>query len=106
VPGVKNLEKNIDTFLFLLSANVSQVNGPLQNISMHIFHLCLSYNILLEVEWILRDKNFEADFLSKMFDYDDWGISQNIFNLFNEIWGPFTCDTIADNPGYNFDNYL
>jgi hypothetical protein len=39
----------------------------LQNISMHIFHLCLSYNILLEVEWILRDKNFEADFLSKMF---------------------------------------
>jgi hypothetical protein len=28
VPGVKNLEKNLDTFLFLLSANVSQVNGP------------------------------------------------------------------------------
>ena len=43
----------------------------LQNISLHIFHLCLSYNILLEVEWIPRDKNFEADFLSKMFDYDD-----------------------------------
>ena len=69
----------------------------LQNISLHIFHLCLSYNILLEVEWIRRDENFEADFLSKMFDFDDWGISQHIFNFFNKLWGPFTCDTFADN---------
>ena len=52
----------------------------LQNIGLHIFHLCLSYNILLEVEWIPRDENFEADFLSKIFDFDDWGISQNIFS--------------------------
>ena len=82
----------------------------LQNISLHIFHLCLSYNILLEVEWIPRDKNFEADFLSKMFDYDDWGISQNIFNFFNKIWGPFTCDTFADNKTkkylYSFLDFL
>ena len=68
----------------------------LQNISLHIFHLCLSYNILLEVEWIPRDENFEADFLSKMFDFDDWGVSQNIFYFFNKLWGPFTCDTFAD----------
>ena len=69
----------------------------LQNISLHIFHLCLSYNILLEVEWIPRDENCEADFLSKMFDFDDWGVSQNIFDFFNKLWGPFTCDTFADN---------
>jgi hypothetical protein len=28
------------------------MKSELQNISLHIFHLCLSYNILLEVEWI------------------------------------------------------
>ena len=59
----------------------------LQNISLHIFHLCLSYNILLEVEWIPRDENFEADFLSKMFDFDDWGVSQNILKKFQQIMG-------------------
>ena len=69
----------------------------LQNISLHIFHLYLSYNILLEVERIPRDENLETDFLSKMFDFDDWGISQNIFNFVNKLWGPFTCDTFADN---------
>ena len=73
------------------------MKSELQNISLHIFHLCLSYNILLEVEWIPRDENFDADFLSKMFDFDDWGISHNIFIFFNKLWGPFTCDTFADN---------
>ena len=53
---------------------------------------------MLDVEWIpsYRDLNSYADYLSKIFDFDDWGISQNIFNYFNLLWGPFTCDRFAD----------
>ncbi|CAG2209771.1 unnamed protein product [Mytilus edulis] len=68
----------------------------LQVISLDIFHICLNNNIVLEVEWIPRNENTCADALSKIFDFDDWGVSQNIFNFFNSLWGPFTCDTFAD----------
>jgi hypothetical protein len=40
--------------------------------------MCISYNILLDVEWIPRDENSYADYLSKMFDFDDLGVSKNI----------------------------
>ncbi|CAG2247680.1 unnamed protein product [Mytilus edulis] len=68
----------------------------LQVIALDIFHICLNNNIVLEVEWIPRNENTCADALSKIFDFDDWGVSQNIFNFFNSLWGPFTCDTFAD----------
>ena len=68
----------------------------LQEIVLKIFHMCISYNILLDVEWIPRDENSYADYLSKIFDFDDWGVSKNIFNYFDTLWGPFTCDRFAD----------
>lgn len=68
----------------------------LQENALHIFHLCLSNNILLDDEWIPRDLNSHADYLRKFFDFDDWGIFQNIFNYFNLLWGSFTCDRFAD----------
>ena len=54
------------------------------------------YNILLDVEWIPRDENSYADYLSQIFDFDDWGVSKNIFNYFDTLGGPFTCDRFAD----------
>jgi hypothetical protein len=43
------------------------------------------YNILLDVEWIPRDENSYADYLSQIFDFDDWGVSKNIFNYFDTL---------------------
>ncbi|CAC5361265.1 unnamed protein product [Mytilus coruscus] len=68
----------------------------LQVISLDIFQICLNNNIVLEVEWIPRNENTCADALSKIFDFDDLAVSQNIFKFFNSLWGPFTCDTFAD----------
>ena len=58
--------------------------------------MCISYNILLDVEWIPRDENYYADYLSNIFDFDDWGVSKTILNYVDTLWGPFTCDRSAD----------
>jgi hypothetical protein len=34
--------------------------------------------ISLEVEWVPRTQNEKADFLSRLSDFDDWGISFDI----------------------------
>jgi hypothetical protein len=44
--------------------------------------------------------NTEADFYSKIFDYDDWEINQLVFNYLDQIWGPFSFDCFADNKNY------
>jgi ribonuclease HI len=45
-------------------------------------NLCIRKNISLEVEWIPREQNQTADAYSKVFDYDDWSISDKFFDFF------------------------
>jgi hypothetical protein len=62
--------------------------------------------VQLELEWIPRNLNSYADELSKIFDYDDWGISERIFIFFNIAWGEFTCDLFADNKNFKVKKYF
>lgn len=52
-----------------------------------MFGLCVAHSIQLEIEWIPRNMNTVADELSKIYDYDDWGVSDKIFECFNKMWG-------------------
>ena len=54
----------------------------LQIIAREIFYFCFIKSIILEVAWIPRQFNQLSDFFSKDFDYDDWGVSQKIFDFF------------------------
>lgn len=47
----------------------------LQSLAIEIFNLGIRKNISLEVEWIPYEQNQTADAYSKVFDYDDWSIS-------------------------------
>lgn len=40
--------------------------------------------------------NTVADELSKLYDYDDWGVSDKKKLLFNKMWCKYTCDLFAD----------
>ncbi|VDI74620.1 Hypothetical predicted protein [Mytilus galloprovincialis] len=80
---LKTVEKNISSFksdltgkfvkLYTDNQNVVQIvkkgsmKVELQDIALSLFHICLSHNIFLDVEWIPRDKNTYADYLSKIF---------------------------------------
>jgi hypothetical protein len=51
----------------------------LQAIAMSIFFICLINGISIEIQWIPREGNTQADYLNKIIDYEDWGVSEMFF---------------------------
>ncbi|CAC5399039.1 unnamed protein product [Mytilus coruscus] len=60
----------------------------LQDIAMCIFENCLIHNISIDVVWVPRTLNEKADFISRIIDYDDWGIDEQLFMYVDSLWGP------------------
>ena len=48
------------------------------------------------MEWIPRSDNEVVDYLSKIVDFDDWGVKNSYFHTVNSIWGAFTVDSFAN----------
>ena len=57
----------------------------------------MSNRITVDVQWIPRTENQEADAISKMIDRDNWETTQVLVQYFNDIWGPHTIERFADN---------
>ena len=74
---------------------VGSMNTELQGIANDIFQICMHHNIRIEVEWIPRNKNEQADFVSRLVDTDDWMISTPFFHILTKLWGPFSVDCFA-----------
>ena len=72
----------------------------LLDIALSIFEFCLMSNIRLDINWIPRAENQQADFLSKIVDFDDWGVSNEIFHYLDSLWGPHEIDFFADNANH------
>lgn len=68
----------------------------LQAIAMSIFSTCLINGISIDIQWIPREGNTQADYLSKIVDYEDWGVSEHFFYFMNELWGIYTIDRFAN----------
>ena len=68
----------------------------LHSIAFNIFSICIQNGISIEIEWIPRNRNQKADYLSKMIDHDDWGVSFDFFEFVNSLFGPFTVDRFAN----------
>jgi hypothetical protein len=65
--------------------------------STHDF--CLENNISLDVEWIPREENKEADAISRepeVLDSDDWGLSQEFVGILEGRWGKFSVDCFSN----------
>lgn len=70
--------------------------GHLQSEALSIFNICCSRGISIEMEWIPRSQNDKADFLSRIYDSDDWGLSWNTFQNIDLVWGPHSIDRFAN----------
>ena len=68
----------------------------LHKLAMGIFSLSKEHDIAIDMEWIPRSDNEVADYLSKIVDFDDWGVKDSYFHSLNSIWGPFTVDCFAN----------
>ena len=70
----------------------------LANLAVAIYHITSQNDINLNMIWVPRDQNEEADFWSRVRDFDDWGISPTWFHkictYFNFV---ATIDRFADN---------
>ena len=69
----------------------------LQAIALDVFFLIVHNQIQLEPEWIPRELNEQADYLSRIVDFDDWQLNPEIFSELDGIWGPHTVDRFANN---------
>ena len=60
----------------------------LQEEALAIFATGVNNQIRLEPEWISREENEFADYLSRVFDYDDWMLNPAVFQVLEVMWGP------------------
>ena len=67
----------------------------LQNLVFNIFNLCIKHNIQLHAEWIPRNENWNADFISKDVDRDDYMLNPEIFAAVDARWGPHSIDRFS-----------
>lgn len=74
---------------------VGSMNFNLHKLAFDIFSFCFKFGIDLDIQWVPRSLNDEADYLSKIVDYDDWEIVPETFNRLNDLWGPYTLDCFA-----------
>ena len=51
----------------------------LQDIALCIFKNCVQHNIFIDVECVPRTNNDKADYISRIIDYDHWGVVYEIF---------------------------
>ena len=75
---------------------VGSMKTVLQRIAYDIFSHCLENNIDLRIEWIPREFNRQADFISRIRDCDDWQVTQDLFLELNSVWGPYTVDCFSN----------
>ena len=68
----------------------------LQHEILQIFNICYPRFIGIDIEWIPGMENEQSDYLSKMYDDNDWGISDTLFCHLETNWGPHTIDRFAN----------
>ncbi|CAH3158229.1 unnamed protein product, partial [Porites lobata] len=67
----------------------------LQELALDIFLFASSHNIRLDLTWIPRDQNSEADRFSKVVDIDDYSVHDDVFIHFDRLWGSHSIDRFA-----------
>ena len=53
------------------------------------------HSIHLGTDWVLRDLNGRADFISRLVDFDDWQVTTDVFKDLDSLWGPRTVDYLC-----------
>ena len=80
-------------------AHILQVGSKkplLQLVALKVFSVAIKNQIRIEPEWIPREFNQQADYISRLVDHDDWILNPQVFAMLDCIWGPHTIDRFAD----------
>lgn len=77
----------------------------LQDRAIAVYSIGRRLGIALEAEWIPREENEKADYLSKVVDQDDGQLSPEWFAEQDQVWGPHTVDCFASDQNRQMDRY-
>ena len=84
-------------------ADVRIVEVGSMNLELHrlarIFYICVQSGIYLDIQWIPRTLNQQADFISFLIDVDDRQTTNELFLSLNDRWGLHSVDCF-----YNYCN--
>ena len=58
---------------------VGSMKLGLHKMARRIFDICIRSGIHLEVQWIPRTSNQQADYVSRLIDTDDWQITEEFY---------------------------
>ena len=75
--------------------DVGSMKISLHELALEVFSYCFENNIDLNIQWIPRELNSNADAISKIQDCDNWQLSEECFTLLERDWGPHTLDCFA-----------
>lgn len=67
----------------------------LQDLALEIFVLRSTNKVCVSPVWIPRDLNCTADSISKIIDFDDYTVKEEVFVYLDSLWGPHTIDRFA-----------
>ncbi|GAQ93012.1 reverse transcriptase [Klebsormidium nitens] len=81
--------------VFSILSKGGSAKEHLQTICLELFSLCSELRIELRPEWLPREENTRADYLSKIRDVDDFGLLAETFALVSRCFGPFSVDRFA-----------
>ncbi|GAQ81226.1 reverse transcriptase [Klebsormidium nitens] len=81
--------------VFSILSKGGSAKEHLQSICIELFAFCSGQRIELRPEWLPREENARADYLSKVRDVDDFGLFAEAFAFVSARFGPFTVDRFA-----------
>ena len=75
---------------------VGSMKLDLHKIARRIFDICVQSGIYLDIQWIPRTLNQQADYISPLIDVDYWQTTSDLFSSLNERWGQHSVDCFAN----------
>lgn len=82
--------QNVETIL-----SVGSRNKDLHDEAVALYQLCHQFGVCLQIEWIPREFNEEADRISRQTDIDDYMLNPTYFAALDLLWGPHTVDRFS-----------
>ena len=82
-----------------MAAKIAQVGSmklDLHQLAFSIYSACLQANIQLDLQWIPRSLNAQADYISRFKDFNDWEVEPDVFSTLNHQFGPHTVDSFTN----------
>lgn len=77
----------------------------LLSLARSIYSMCVTNSISIDIQWVPRAENEQADYISRLIDHQDWEVSREFFDFMNRLWGPFTIDRFANFNNKKLDRY-